>query len=169
LLLSACGLGQAETQVPHFCRKVIIEIANLQRHFEIKNSKIKSAVAEVLDKEGKDAKLSFAFVDNNEIKKLNRQYFDSDEITDVIAFPLSNQKNIISGEIIVSVETAVDTAGTGRINIEGEIILYVVHGLLHLLGYSDENRENAKIMHEKESRILNKLGYNVPKVEDGFQ
>ncbi len=148
---------------------MIIDIANLQKHFEIKNSKIKSAVKEVLDKEGKDATLSFAFVDNNEIKKLNKRYFDSDEATDVIAFPLSNQKNVISGEIIVSVETAVDTAGKGWINIEGEILLYVVHGLLHLLGYSDANKEEARIMHEKESRILKNLGYNVPKVVDGFQ
>ncbi len=148
---------------------MIIDIANLQKHFEIKNSKIKGTVEEVLGKEGKDAKLSFAFVDNKEIKKLNKRYFDSDEVTDVIAFPLSNQKNVISGEIIVSVETAVYTAGKGRINIEGEILLYVVHGLLHLLGYKDDNRENSKIMHEKESRILKNLGYNVPIVEDGFQ
>ncbi len=147
---------------------MIIEIANLQKHFEIKKSKIKGVVEEVLGKEGKDANLSFAFVDNNEIRNLNKRYFDSDEVTDVIAFPLSNQRNVISGEIIVSVETAVDTAGKGRINIEGEIILYVVHGLLHLLGYRDDNREDSSVMHDKESRILKKLGYNVPKVEDGF-
>ncbi len=147
---------------------MIIEIANLQKHYDIKKSKIKGAVEEVLGKEGKDANLSFAFVDNNEIKKLNKRYFDSDEVTDVIAFPLSNQKNVISGEIIVSVETAVDTAGKGRINIEGEILLYVVHGLLHLLGYSDDTREDSKIMHDMESKILKDLGYNVPKVEDGF-
>ncbi len=147
---------------------MIIEIANLQKHFEIKKSKIKGVVEEVLGKEGKDANLSFAFVDNNEIRNLNKRYFDSDEVTDVIAFPLSNQRNVISGEIIVSVETAVDTAGKGRIDIEGEIILYVVHGLLHLLGYRDDNREDSIVMHDKESRILKKLGYNVPKVEDGF-
>jgi len=148
---------------------VIIEIANLQKHYQIKKSKIKGAVEEVLGKEGKVANLSLAFVDNNQIKKLNKRYFDSDEVTDVIAFPLSNQKNVISGEIIVSVETAVDTAGKGRFNIEGEILLYVVHGLLHLLGYRDDNREDSKSMHDKESRILKSLGYNVPKVEDGFQ
>lgn len=148
---------------------MIIEIANLQKHYQIKKSKIKGAVEEVLGKEGKDANLSLAFVDNNEIKKLNKRYFDSDEVTDVIAFPLSNQKNVISGEIIVSVETAVDTAGKGRIDIEGEILLYIVHGLLHLLGYRDDNREDSKVMHDKESRILKNLGYNVPKVEDGFE
>ena len=148
---------------------MIVEIANLQKHYEIKSSKIKRVVKEVLGKEGKGAKLSIAFVDDKEIKKLNKRYFDTDEVTDVIAFPLSNHKTFLRGEIIVSVETAVNTAGRGSINIEGEIILYVVHGLLHLLGYSDGNKNDAKIMHEKESRILKILGYNVLKVEDGFQ
>ena len=75
----------------------------------------------------------------------------------------------MNGEIVVSVEAAVDTAGKRSIDIEGEIILYVVHGLLHLLGHRDGNRNDAEIMHDKESRILKTLGYNVPKVEDGFQ
>ena len=148
---------------------MIVEIANLQKHYEIKNTIIKRAAKEVLGKRGNGAKLSIAFVDNNEIKKLNKKYFSSNEITDVIAFPLNDHKNALNGEIVVSVETAVDTAGNRDIDVEGEIILYVVHGLLHLLGYRDGNRNDAKIMHEKESMILKTLGYNVPKVEDGFQ
>lgn len=123
---------------------------------------------EVLSREGKDARLSIAFVDNNEIKKLNKRYFDSDEVTDVISFPLSNNKNFLSGEIIVSVETAVETAGGRSISIEGEIILYIVHGILHLLGYDDDNERDAGIMHEEESKILKVLGYDAPRVEDGF-
>ena len=147
---------------------MIVEIANLQKHYRIKTSKIKRAVKEVLSKEGKDARLSIALVDNNEIKKLNEQYFESNEVTDVISFPLSDNKNLLSGEIIVSVETAVDTAGKRNISIEGEIILYIVHGILHLLGYDDGNKRDARGMHEEESKILRELGYNVPRVEDEF-
>jgi len=147
---------------------VIVEIANLQKHYGIKTSKIKRAVKEVLSKKGKDARLSIALVDNNEIKKLNERYFESNEVTDVISFPLSDNKNLLSGEIIVSVETAVDTAGKRNISIEGEIILYIVHGILHLLGYDDGNKRDARVMHEEESKILRDLGYNVPRVEDGF-
>lgn len=146
-----------------------VEIANLQKHYEIKNSDIKRAAKVVLGKKGHGAKLSIAFVDNNEIKKLNKKYFNSNEVTDVIAFPLNNHKSTLNGEIVVSVETAVDTAGKASAAIEGEIILYVVHGLLHLLGYRDGNRNEAEIMHDKESHILKALGYNVPKVEDGFE
>ena len=145
-----------------------VEIANLQKHYKIKDNKIKQVVKEVLGKKSSSAKLSFAFVDNNEIKKLNKRYFDSDDVTDVIAFPLDNHKNALNGEIVVSVETAVDTADKENLDAEGEIILYVVHGLLHLLGYSDVNREDAIIMHEKESKILKALGYNMPTVDNGL-
>lgn len=148
---------------------MIVEIANLQKHYGINNSQIKRAVKVVLGKKGNGAKLSIAFVDNNEIKKLNKRYFNTNDVTDVIAFPLNNHKNALNGEIVVSVEMAVDIAGKRSIDIEGEIVLYVVHGLLHLLGYRDGNRNDAETMHDKESRILKTLGYNVPKVEDGFQ
>ena len=145
-----------------------VEIANLQKHYKIKDNKIKQVVKEVLGKKSSSAKLSFAFVDNNEIKRLNKKYFDSDDVTDVIAFPLDNHKNALNGEIVVSVETAVDTAVKENVDVEGEIVLYVVHGLLHLLGYSDVNREDAIIMHEKESKILKALGYNMPTVDNGL-
>ena len=145
-----------------------VEIANLQKHYKIKDNKIKQVVKEVLGKKSSSAKLSFAFVDNNEIKRLNKKYFDSDDVTDVIAFPLNNHNNSLNGEIVVSVETAVDTAIKENVDVEGEIVLYVVHGLLHLLGYSDVNREDAIIMHEKESMILKALGYNMPTVDNGL-
>ena len=145
-----------------------VEIANLQKHYKIKDSIIKRVVREVIGKKSNSAKLSIAFVDNNEIKRLNKKYFNSDDITDVIAFPLDNHKNALNGEIVVSVETAVYTAVKENVNIEGEIILYVVHGLLHLLGYSDVERDDAVVMHEKESNILKALGYNMPTVENGL-
>ena len=147
---------------------MIVEIANLQKHYRIKSSNIKRAVKEVLRKEGRDSRLSIVLVDNSRIKELNKQYFNSDEVTDVISFPLSNNKNSLSGEVIVSVETAVDIAGKRNISVEGEIVLYILHGILHLLGYDDGNEGDARVMHEEESKILKTLGYNVPRVEDGF-
>jgi len=147
---------------------VNVEIANLQKHYEIKSSKIKRAVKEVLSKKGKDARLSIVLVDNSRIKELNKQYFNSDEVTDVISFPLNDNMNFLSGEIIVSVETAVDVAGKRNISIEGEIVLYIIHGILHLLGFDDGNEGDASVMHEEEYKTLKALGYNIPRVEDGF-
>lgn len=147
---------------------MIVEITNLQKHHKIKNSVVVLATKEVLGKKYNGAKLSIAFVDNNEIKKLNNRYFSLNEVTDVIAFPLNNHKSALNGEIVVSVEMAIDTASKENVDVEAEIILYVVHGLLHLQGYRDGNRNDAEIMHDKESKILKALGYNMPKVESGF-
>ncbi len=145
-----------------------IEIANLQNHYDINENKIEKIVKKVLNSEKKDARLSIALVDNGEIKKLNKRFLDSNEITDVIAFPLSDNRNILNGEIIVSVERALEVSNKIKSNVEGEIILYIVHGILHLLGFDDYDERDAKIMHEKEAKILAFLGYKVPKVENGF-
>ncbi len=64
-----------------------VEIANLQKHYKIKDKIIRQVVKEALGKKSSSAKISIAFVDNNEIKRLNKIYFDSNEITDVISFP----------------------------------------------------------------------------------
>jgi probable rRNA maturation factor len=146
----------------------MVEIANLQKHYEINRSRIKEVIEVVLSKEAKSAKLSVAFVDNEEIKRLNKRFLDSNEVTDVMAFPLDNKEGVLGGEIVISVETAVEVANRRKSDVEGEIILYLTHGILHLLGYNDSDKEKAKIMHEKESEILACLGYNVPEVEDEF-
>ena len=80
---------------------MIVEIANIQKHYKIKNSIVTRAAKEVLGKKFNGAKLSIAFVDNDEIKKLNKRYFDLDEITDVISFPLNENKRTLNGEIVV--------------------------------------------------------------------
>lgn len=146
----------------------MIEIANLQCHYDIKKSKIRDVVKEVLNREKKDAKLSIALVDDNEIKRLNKRFLGSNEITDVIAFPLNDEGGGVNGEIVISVERALYVANRIKSNVEGEIILYIIHGILHLLGYNDSDEKDAKIMHRKEAAVLTFLGYKVPKVENEF-
>ncbi len=147
---------------------MIVEIANLQNHYGIKKDKMKRAVREFFKREGKDAKLSIAFVDNDEIKRINQRFLSSDEITDVISFPFGGESGFINGEIVVSVETALEVAQCRKSSVEGEIILYVIHGILHLLGFDDNNRVNSDCMHEKEMEVLSFLGYRVPEIEDGL-
>ncbi len=145
-----------------------IEIANLQDHYDINENTIEKVVINVLNSEKRDARLSIALVDNGEIKKLNKRFLDSNEITDVIAFPLSDNEDSLNGEIVVSVERALEVASKTKSDVEGEIILYIIHGILHLLGFDDHDEGDAEIMHEKEAKILASLGYKVPKVDNGF-
>ena len=63
--------------------------------------------------------------------------------------------------IIISVETALHTAKEMNSVVESEIYLYIVHGLLHLMGYDDKTGKLADIMHGEEKRILSDFGFEV--------
>lgn len=115
-----------------------------------------------------DAEVSVSFVDNNEIRQLNRVYRDKDKSTDVLSFPLgengvydvNNETGaFLLGDVVISMETAVKQAHIYGHSLEREVGFLTVHSMLHLLGYDHETSalEAAK-MHEKEELILESLG-----------
>ena len=72
----------------------------------------------------------------------------------------------IEGEIIASAEMAATMAGDGKWSAEAELILYVVHGLLHICGYDDLTPEEKCIMRARERAILSELGLTAIYAED---
>lgn len=115
-----------------------------------------------------NAEVSVSFVDNKEIRHLNRLYRDIDASTDVLSFPLGEDghydKNnetggYLLGDVVISLETAVKQAANYGHSLEREIGFLTVHSVLHLLGYDHEGSvlESSK-MREKEEVILEKLG-----------
>ena len=142
-----------------------IDIADLQSLYHLKKSDIRSTLKKVLSRLKKDAELSIVLVDDDKIKELHRLYLGINSATDVLTFPLddliNDSKEKICGEIIVSVETAIKVASDMSSNIDAEIYLYLVHGILHLTGYDDKDTHMAKQMHDEEMKILNELGMAV--------
>jgi probable rRNA maturation factor len=106
-----------------------------------------------------DYEISLAFVDNPTIHRLNKQYLDHDEPTDVLSFPYSaaNAKKL-EGELVIGVEIAQEQAAERGHDVQAELTLYVVHGLLHLCGYDDKSADEEKAMRERERHYLNALG-----------
>ena len=104
--------------------------------------------------------ISVCFVDNDKIKNLNKKFRSIDKETDVLSFPMiefNNQpkdvlikKNILLGDIIISLPKAFEQAKEYGHTIEREIA--------HLLGYDHINSEDEKIMFEKQKFILKKIG-----------
>ena len=84
-------------------------------------------------------------------------YLGSDCPTDVIAFDLSATKNEISADLAVSTDTAIRNARIFKTHAGYEVYLYVIHGILHLLGYDDKTAQQRKVMEHKAQRILNTL------------
>lgn len=107
------------------------------------------------------AEISVAIVDDPTIHQLNRQFLEHDYPTDVLTFPLESpeENGLLAGEIIVSWDTAKKNAEELGLSAEGELLLYVVHGTLHLLGFDDHEEEDAAAMRDAERECLKALGY----------
>ncbi|NQT28527.1 MAG: rRNA maturation RNase YbeY [Candidatus Omnitrophica bacterium] len=102
--------------------------------------------------------LSILLCDDALIKKLNKKYFNKFSVTDVIAFPLTDdlEENYL-GEVIVSVEEAVKVARRLGCKWQDELRLYLIHGILHLLGYDDRTRFKKARMEKEQERILKNI------------
>ncbi len=89
------------------------------------------------------------------MKDLNKKYLRHNFATDVLTFDWSlNGKPAIDGEIIISSPTAKRQAREYGNSIQEEIMLYMIHGLLHLLGYDDHGLKQIKKMRTKENELL---------------
>lgn len=131
-----------------------IIVTNEQNFVAVDEQKIREAIGSLPEAE-KKYKLSVVYVVDAEIAKMNERYLKHEGPTDVLAFPMSAKE----GEIIVSGETALREATERKIEPQGELLLYTVHGTLHLLGFDDKSEEEAKKMHEIEKSVITKMGY----------
>jgi probable rRNA maturation factor len=102
--------------------------------------------------------ISVAVVDNAAIHRLNRRYLEHDWPTDVITFPLADDPPHLEGEIVVSHETAEQAAAEAGWSADNELLLYVVHGALHLGGYDDHAPADLAAMRAREAAVLDGLG-----------
>lgn len=102
-----------------------------------------------------DQKISIIFCDNRFISAINKKFLKHLGPTDVISFPLKDTYDPdYLGEIIVSVEEAVKSAKKLNCPWQDELFLYVVHGILHLLGYKDYTLYQRKLMQKKQESVL---------------
>jgi probable rRNA maturation factor len=137
-----------------------IAIASPQELVPIAKRRMREIARAVLEGEGfPDAEISLAFVDDATIHPLNKRFLNHDEPTDVLSFPLSepNAKKL-SGELVISAETAQTQARERGHDVQAELALYVIHGLLHLCGSDDKHAAQASAMRERERHYLQQLG-----------
>ena len=95
-------------------------------------------------------------MDNKEIRRLNRGFLGRNNVTDVIAFDLSDTHSDIDGEIVISVEEALRQSRLRKIPLNQEILLYCIHGVLHLIGYDDRTKKDQREMVKKQVYYLSK-------------
>jgi probable rRNA maturation factor len=137
-----------------------VKIASPQELVPLDYASLRAAARAVLEGEGvAEAEISLAFVDNPTIHRLNRQYLNHDEPTDVLSFPLSGPgAKKLAGELVIGVEVAREQAAERGHDVAHELALYVIHGLLHLCGFDDHADADAAEMRRRERQYLHHLG-----------
>jgi probable rRNA maturation factor len=137
-----------------------VAIASPQDTVAVDRARMRQAVQTVLEGEGiTDAEISLAFVDNATIRQLNQRYLQHDEPTDVLSFPLSEANaRRLAGELVLGAEVAQQQAALRGHDVQAELALYVIHGLLHLCGLDDATADGAAQMRRQERHYLHQLG-----------
>ena len=145
-----------------------IRINNLNRKRRINHKYVKRAATLVLrERRIKDALIDITFTGNRKIRKLNEKYMGKSGPTDVLAFPLeggrglrekggSRSRKTLVGDIYVSTDMAVINARRFGSGLQKELLLYVIHGILHLLGFGDKKAGEKRRIRKLEERLLKK-------------
>ena len=136
-----------------------VSVAN-PYEYPLEFQKLKDAARAVFEGESVRAcKVTLAFVDSAHIHRLNKQFLDHDEPTDVLTFPYTDAgAKPLEGEVVIGYEIATEYATDRGHDATLELLLYVVHGCLHLCGYTDTDAAGEREMRAKEREYLTKLG-----------
>lgn len=116
---------------------------------------------------GQDAEVSISFVSASEIKEINRDYRNKDEVTDVISFAFLDDDSddieipgmpVTLGDIIINTHRAKEQAEEYGHSYKRELMFLSLHGFLHLLGFDHMNEADEKEMFGLQKEILDAFG-----------
>jgi probable rRNA maturation factor len=128
-------------------------------HFKLKDkNKVKAWVKATIESEGyKLAELNYIFCSDTYLLQINRQYLDHDTFTDIITFDNSEKEKVVTGDIFISIDRIRENAAKFDTGLVNELHRVIIHGALHLLGYTDKTAESKKMMTFKEDHYLSAM------------
>jgi len=127
-----------------------IILKNLQKKFLIPRNKVLNAAKAAFRKLDFNAQLSIVFVGTRRMRAINKKYLKHDYVTDVLTFDLGDSQ----AEIIICPQVAFTNAKEHQTSTENEMILYVIHGILHLAGFNDHKPYAIIQMRSMENELL---------------
>ncbi|MHC4179883.1 MAG: rRNA maturation RNase YbeY [Planctomycetota bacterium] len=138
---------------------ITVEIHNDQSHVPLDEQRLCDAVRIILEDQSlRHARISLAVVDDPTIRRLHREYLEQDEPTDVLSFLYQRGEDGLEGEVIVSGQTASGAGARFGWPAQDELLLYVIHGTLHLVGYRDATPRELARMRRQERAYLSRFG-----------
>lgn len=140
--------------------RIRVRVSNRQDDLKISSTGVRSLVRYVLVNEKPDCKeLSVYFVSERRICDLHRKFFNDPSPTDCITFPIGSET---FGEIFVCPKAALRYAASAQADPYEEVALYMIHGILHLLGYNDLKTAERRMMRKKERECM---AYSKPLID----
>jgi probable rRNA maturation factor len=134
---------------------IAIHITNRQKTLPVDRRRMRRTIQAIVRDAGiAEAKIGIALVDDPTIAKLHQQFLDDPEPTDVLSFVLDRSGQSLEGEVVASADTARACAPKYKSTPEDELLLYVIHGTLHLVGYDDVTPRQRAVMRKKETEYL---------------
>jgi len=101
--------------------------------------------------------LEFNFISSKTIIEVNKNYLKHNYSTDIITFDYSDEKNILDGEIFISIQDAVVNSKKYRVSTDNELLRLIIHGILHLIGFDDTTDAKRKKMKIAENDLVKKF------------
>ncbi len=137
-------------------RKIRIVISSTQKAMRVPRKRIVELIGFIARREKtKLADIDIAVVSGRQIAAMNRKYLRHAGRTDVLSFDLTGEgEESISAQIIVCGDVAVAEAAKRGGGPQAELLLYVTHGLLHVLGYDDTTARTATRMYARQEKLL---------------
>ena len=125
--------------------------------YKLKNKiALRQWINETIQAEGfKLKELTYIFCSDEYLLQINQQYLDHDTYTDIITFDNSEKEGVIVGDIFISIERIKENAVKFGITETDELHRVIIHGALHLLGYTDKSVVTKQKMTQKEDFYLN--------------
>jgi len=97
--------------------------------------------------------VNIIFCSDHYLHQLNVSYLNHDTLTDIITFPYASPPQI-EGDIYISIERVQDNALIYKVSFEEELLRVIIHGILHLCGFTDKTKAEKEAMHQKENEAL---------------
>jgi rRNA maturation RNase YbeY len=129
--------------------------------FKLKNkAQVRQWITETIVAEGYKLKeLTYIFCSDAYLLQINQQYLDHDTYTDIVTFDNSEEEGKIVGDIFISIERIRENAKKFKVSETDELHRVIIHGVLHLLGYTDKTASSKEKMTQKEDEYLSKRSF----------
>lgn len=132
-----------------------ISFSNQNIEFSLPDqNRVKEWISTLIKRHGMSVgNIGYLFCDDSFLLETNNKYLNHDTLTDIITFDYVNG-NLVSGDIMISVERVSDNSVTFGVPFTDELHRVIIHGVLHLLGQGDKTDDEARIMRQREDEAL---------------